>query len=80
MGYGLEGPDLIFGCVTSFFFFSAASRLILRPTQPPVQWVLGTFPEKIKQSGCVADHSTPTSVEVNKNGGMPPLPAHVFME
>jgi len=39
---------------TSIILFFAVSRLILGPTQPPIQWVLGTFSLGIKQSMCEA--------------------------
>jgi hypothetical protein len=42
------------------------SRQALGPTQPPVQWVLGTLSPGIKRQGREADHSPPTSTEVKK--------------
>jgi hypothetical protein len=36
-----------------------ASRTVLGPIQPPIQWVLG-----VKQPGCEADHSPQWSAEV----------------
>jgi hypothetical protein len=46
------------------------SSLALRPTQPPIQWVVG-----VKQLGCEAAHSPPPNAEV-ENGGATP---HVSM-
>jgi hypothetical protein len=43
--------------------FSTASRPALGPTQP-MQWVPGAFP-RVKQSGCEADHSFPSSATAN---------------
>jgi hypothetical protein len=51
------------------FFFSAASRLALGPTQPPIQWV-----PVVKGPGREANHSPPSSVEVKNGGAIPPLP------
>jgi hypothetical protein len=39
------------------FLFSTASKSALRPTQPPVQWVLGTVFPRVKQPGHEDDHS-----------------------
>jgi hypothetical protein len=39
------------------------SRTALGPTQPPIQWVPGTLSLGVKQLGCEADHSTPSSAE-----------------
>jgi hypothetical protein len=36
MGYGLDGRGSILGRGKVNFFFSTASRLVLRPTQPPI--------------------------------------------
>jgi hypothetical protein len=47
------------------FLFTIASRMALEPTQPPIQWVSGAFFLGVKQLGCEADHSPPSSAEVN---------------
>jgi hypothetical protein len=46
-------------------------RPALRPTQPPIEWVLG-----VERPGREADHSPPTSAEVKKTVYPPP---YVFM-
>jgi hypothetical protein len=38
------------------------------PTQPPIQWVWGFFPQ-----GCEAEHSPPTNAKVKKRGSINPL-------
>jgi hypothetical protein len=48
------------------FLFSMLSRLVLRPTQPPVHWVPGALSLGIKWLWHDADHSPPTSAEVKK--------------
>jgi hypothetical protein len=48
------------------FLFTAASRTVLVPTQPPIQWVLGTLSLGVKRPGREADHSPPSSAEVKE--------------
>jgi hypothetical protein len=48
-----------------FFPLASVSRLVLRPTQPPVQWVPGgPFPGGKARPRRDADHSPPSSAEV----------------
>jgi hypothetical protein len=42
------------------------SRLVLGPTQLPIQWVLGAIPLGVKRPGRKADHSPADSAEVKK--------------
>jgi hypothetical protein len=50
-----------------------ASRPVLEPTHPPIQWVPGGTPSPgLKRPRSEADRSPPSSVEV-KNGGAIPL-------
>jgi hypothetical protein len=51
---------------SSIFYFSTASRTALRPTQPPIQWVPGILSLGVKRPGREADHSPPSSAEVNE--------------
>jgi hypothetical protein len=45
----------------------------LRPTQPPNQWVTVDLSQGVKRPGREADHSPSSNVEVNNDGGIPPL-------
>ena len=55
------------GCLgREISLFTTASRLALRPTQPPIQWVPGALSPGVKQSEHEADLSTPSSAEVNE--------------
>jgi len=46
------------------FLFTTASRTVLGPTKPPIQWVPGDLSLKVKRPGHEADHSPPSSAEV----------------
>jgi hypothetical protein len=52
------------------------SRLVLGPTQPPIQWVPETvsFGGGVKQQGYEADHSLPSSAGVKNGRAIPLLP------
>jgi len=53
--------------------------VICRPTQPPVQWVPGAFPPRVKRSGREFDHSSPSSAEVKTAWKYTSTPQYVFM-
>jgi hypothetical protein len=36
------------------------------PTEPPIQWVLGSLSLEVKRPGCETDHSPPPSAEVKE--------------
>jgi hypothetical protein len=61
------------------FLFSAASRMALGPTQPPIQWILLALSLMVKWLGHETDHSPPSSAEV-KNvwsyTSIPPIHIH----
>jgi hypothetical protein len=59
------------------FLFSIASRPGLRPTQLPIQCVLGNTSPRVKQPGRENYHSSLPSAEVKNGGYIPPLP-HPF--
>jgi hypothetical protein len=48
------------------FIFSTSSRPALGSTQLPVQWVPGALSSRVKWLGHEADHSPPTSAEVEE--------------
>jgi hypothetical protein len=61
------------------FLFTTASRTVLGPTQPPIQWVPGTLSLGVKRPGREADHSSPSSAEVRMRGAISPLSQYVSM-
>jgi hypothetical protein len=52
----------------------------MRPTQPPIQWVLGALSLDVKWQGREADHQPPASAEVKKMWIYTFTPPHAFME
>jgi hypothetical protein len=46
------------------FLFTTASRPALGPTQPPIQWVLGSLSLGVYRPRRETDHSPPSSAEV----------------
>jgi hypothetical protein len=74
--YGMDNR----GVGVKNFHFSISSRPVLASTQPPMQWVPGLFFfPGIKQQGCEAEHSPPTSAEVKKTWTYTSTPPYVFM-
>jgi hypothetical protein len=81
LGYGLDS----WGCrvrflagAGNFFLFTTMSRMALRPTKPPIQWVMSSFPV-VKQPGHEADHSPPSSAEVKNAWSYTSNPQYVSM-
>jgi hypothetical protein len=56
MGYGLDGRGSIRG-KEKICLFSASPTSVLRPTQPPIQWVPEALSPEVKLQGREADHS-----------------------
>jgi hypothetical protein len=54
-----------------YFLFSTASIPVLRPTQPPIQWIAGAPSPKVKRLGHEADHSPPSTSEDKYGGDIP---------
>jgi hypothetical protein len=48
------------------FLFDTASRPVLGPTQPPIQWVAGTHFLGVTRPVREVDHSPPSSAEVKE--------------
>jgi hypothetical protein len=64
-GYGLDGGEVgVRVPVREDCLLSIPSRLVLRTTQPPIQWILGDLSPRVKRPGREADHSPPTSAQV----------------
>jgi hypothetical protein len=61
---GVLGFDSRWGL--GIFLFTTASRTVLGPTQPPVQWVPGALSLGVMRPGLEADHSPPFSAEVKE--------------
>jgi hypothetical protein len=59
--------------------FSKSSRLALGSTQPPIQWVSGLFPPRVKRPGHAVDHSPPASAKVKKMWIYTSIPPYAFM-
>jgi hypothetical protein len=67
------------GTLLCFYGCQTSSRPALRPTKPPIQWVLGDLSPRVKLQGLEADHSPPTSAEVNKMWIYTSTPPYAFM-
>jgi hypothetical protein len=67
-GYGLDdqGGGSSSPSRVRNFHFAISSRPALGSTQPPIKWVPGALSLGVKRQGREADHSPPTSAEVNK--------------
>jgi hypothetical protein len=78
LGYGLDdwGSTVRFLAGAWNFLFTTVSRIALGSTQHPIQWVPGALSLGVKQLGCEADHSPPSSAEVR---AIPALPKYAFM-
>jgi hypothetical protein len=61
------------------FLFAQVSRTPLGPIQLPIQWVLGAVSLGVKRPGREADHSSPSSAEVNNAWSYTSTPPYVFM-
>jgi hypothetical protein len=61
--------------------FLFASRLALRPTQPPVQWVLEFILSfGVKWPGCEANHSPSPSAKIKNAWHYTSTPPYICME
>jgi hypothetical protein len=66
LGYGLDdrGSRVRFPAGLGIFLFTTASSTALEPTHPPIQWVRGSPSMGVQRPGREADHSPPSSAEV----------------
>jgi hypothetical protein len=48
------------------FFFTTTSGKALGLTQPPIQWIPRALSLGVKQLGCEADHSPPSTAKVKE--------------
>jgi hypothetical protein len=61
------------------FLYATASRPILEPTQPPIQWIQGALFASVKWPRREADHSPPSSSDVNNVWSCNSTPPYGFM-
>jgi hypothetical protein len=89
LGAGLaEYSDQAMGWTTGVRFpagtgyFSPSYRVQTGSGVDPAPYPMGTvgFPPRIRRPGREADHSPPSSADVEKSGAIPPLPRHVFRQ
>jgi hypothetical protein len=65
LGYRLDGRGVgVRVPVEESFFPFHVSRPVLRPAQPPIQWILKVLSSGVKRPGVEADHSPPTNAEI----------------
>jgi hypothetical protein len=65
LGYGLDGQGFESRQGLGIFLLFTASRPVLGPTQPPIQWVPAVLSLGLKQPRRDADHSPPSSAVKN---------------
>jgi hypothetical protein len=80
-GYGLDGRGVAIRVPVEirFFLLSMLSRKVLRPTQPTIRYVPGSFSPGVKWPGREAEHSPPTSAAVKKTWIYTTTPPYVFI-
>jgi hypothetical protein len=68
LGYGLDhrGSRVRFPAGAGNFSLHHRVQTALGPTQPPIQWAPGAFSLGVKRPGREADHSPPSSAEVEE--------------
>jgi hypothetical protein len=64
LSYGLNDLGFESRQAQKIYLFTKTLRLVLGPTQPPIQWVPGTFPPEVKRKMCEADHSPSFNADV----------------
>jgi hypothetical protein len=66
VGYGLDVRGFESRQGLGIFLFATASRPALGPTRPPIQWIPRALSLGVKCLGREADHSPPSSAEVEE--------------
>jgi hypothetical protein len=61
------------------FLFLTRFRLVLRPTQPPIQWVPEVLSPEVKRPGREDDHLPPNSAEVKNAWNYSSTPPYIVM-
>jgi hypothetical protein len=75
LGYGLDDRGFESRQGLGFYLFTTASRPVLGPTQPPIQWVPRALSLAVKRPGRETDHSHLHPVPKSRmRGSIPPLP------
>jgi hypothetical protein len=78
-GYRLDDRGVGVRVPVGSRIFSTSSRLAMRFTQPPIQWVPGVISPGVKRPGREADYSPPASAEVKKMWIYTSTPPYAFM-
>jgi hypothetical protein len=79
LGYGLDGRGFESWQRLGIFLFTTVPIPALGPTQPPIQWVPWALSLGLKWPEREADHSPPSSAEVNNEwsySSTPPIRLH----
>jgi len=74
----MDDRGSIFGTDREFLLFTTASRPILGPTYPSIQWITESLSLGVKRLGREADHS-PSCPEVKNAWTYTPTPPYVFI-
>jgi hypothetical protein len=74
--YGAGEPGL-YSRQWKIFLLSTVSRTVLGPTQPPIQWILGTLFQGVNLPGREDDQPNPATADVKKTWVY--TPPYIFM-
>jgi hypothetical protein len=66
VGYRLDDRGFKSRQGLGIFLFTTASRQVVGPTQPPIQWLPGAPSLGVKRPGLEVNHSVPSSAEVKE--------------
>jgi hypothetical protein len=73
MDNGLDSRSSISGRARDFSLLHRV-QVGSGPSQPPLQWVAGVLPPRVKRPGREAGYSPSYSAEVKNSGAIPPIP------